>query len=641
MTMRGAILSALAIMVAAALFQSGAPLATQAQSEPETITADNVTRLQQVGTIGRGNVRDTAYSADGTMLAVAGSMGVWLYDGSDMMATPTLLEGHSESIISIDYAPDGVLLATGSFDDTVRLWDTGSGEEIAIFAEHESDVRFVTFSPDGSRLATSSGFGSIIIYDVVAQRVEHVIDGHQSRVEVLAYSSDGSVLASGSADETVRLWSVEGTVELVGEINPGARVSALEFSPVDPLLTIGLTSFGSSSAVESFLSIWETENFTQFATLDVIEGTVWDLEYSIDGSLLAAHDGDELVRVFDTMTLTEIATLEGPPTVGAFGLSIAPDGSTLAQSVFGGGVIFDLSTQEIVATFPEHQIEIDTIAFAPDGASLFWMSSGGNRTVNQTRIDSLETSFVYESEELPTDFVLWPDGSRIATDFQSLFDGNGVHIIDVETGTQVAQFASEAIISSVAVSPDGGMLAIGSRDGIALWDVATTSALMVLDVASARVESIAFSPDGALLLAGDNNDVAHLWQLSDGQQIGTFTDQSDVVEAVQFSPDGAQFVVASRDGAVNVYDTATQQLLHTIEHEDGVTTIAFSPDGSLLAAGGWEATIFLYDTATWTELYQLTRHTSEINMIVFSPDGSLLASSGFDGAVRLWAVGAE
>ncbi|MDE0636983.1 MAG: hypothetical protein OXI43_14190, partial [Candidatus Poribacteria bacterium] len=102
--------------------------------------------------LGKGRNREIAYSPDGSKLAVASSIGVWIYDtqsGEELVYT-----GHTEYAISITFSPDGKMLASGNGDSTLRLWDVATGEEKRTLRGHTGNAFSVAFSPDGKTIAS-------------------------------------------------------------------------------------------------------------------------------------------------------------------------------------------------------------------------------------------------------------------------------------------------------------------------------------------------------------------------------------------------------------------------------------------------------------------------------------------------------
>ena len=117
--------------------------------------------------LGKGTVEDVAYSPDGNSIAVASRIGIWIYDAQTYQEI-FLLTGHTLSIESIVFSPDGQTLASSSSDTTIRLWDVATGKLKHTFRAYPAGVNNVSFSPDGQTLASSSDDGTVLLWDLTA-----------------------------------------------------------------------------------------------------------------------------------------------------------------------------------------------------------------------------------------------------------------------------------------------------------------------------------------------------------------------------------------------------------------------------------------------------------------------------------------
>ena len=143
------------------------------------------------GSLGRGD-RSVAYSPDGTRLAVATSVGIWLYDAATG-AEAAPFAGHTARVSTVSFSPDGRTLASGSENGRIRLWDVASGQAKALLEGHSSEVRSVAFSPDGQTLASGSGRRdrTVRLWDVATGQEMATLQGHTEGFYSVAFRRMG------------------------------------------------------------------------------------------------------------------------------------------------------------------------------------------------------------------------------------------------------------------------------------------------------------------------------------------------------------------------------------------------------------------------------------------------------------------
>ena len=681
--------------------------------------------------LGKGNIPTNMlnqfppyiFSPDSTKLVVMSLIGIWLYDvktGKEIALYPMELDrvrwrlnfkpnsnilvcgdrngivhfwdiiankpikkytSHTNSITCTSFNSDGSMLATGSGDETIRLWDTKAGNYQTINVGDRPDT--LLFNPNGETLA-SCGRKGIMLWNSNTGQLKHILENTGNSFRI-AFSPDGQTLASSKGKDTL-FWNTE-TGKISRQFKDTRERTFFAFSPDGKwFATVGKDYdtvhlwdvhtgelkiiFRGTPVYEDVVVINEDgsrEKVKESSNL------VNSFTFSPDGNTLAVSYLNEEIVLWDIFTGKRQTTLEGQRNV--YLLMFSPDGHTLVSLNGYGIYLSDINTEDIKKsklrhTITEHHSAVNSIAFSPNGQTL---ASAHKRSLQLWNIANgqqkkYNSETIYKSEIQSLDYS--PDGKILAGYYP--FGLLNIVLWDTSIAEQIASFNGRDKndrngntvyhTGQIVFSPDSKKLAsVGIDNTVRLWDVTTKTDKSLIGRFrrnvfgnqmdefkghTDKIKVVAYSPNGQMLASGSDDKSIRLWDVHTRKPKAILNYKDDIgssakLNSLVFSPDSKILASGIWDGAIDLWDAVTMEHIDTliIKNPRGNTFLAFSPDSTTLASGVAKS-IILWDMQTQKPktTFKFKDAQGFVESIQFSPDGRSLASGSSDGTVLIWKI---
>jgi WD40 repeat protein len=538
------------------------------------------------------------------------------------------LEGHSGWVLGVAVGGEGRLAVSASADQTLKVWDVESGNELHTLQGHSDLVRGVAISGDGRLAVSASDDKTLKVWDVKSGRELRTLQGHFHYVAGVAVTPDGKRAISASWDQTLKVWDVESGRELHTLQGHSDYVSGVAVTP-DGKLAV-------SASWDQTLKVWDMENGRELRTLQGHSAYVSGVSVTPDGKWAVSTSGDKTVKVWDVHSGRELRTLQGHSrSVG--GVAVTGDGRRAVSASSDRTLkVWDVHSGCELRTLQGHSGSVEGVA----------LSSDGRLAVSASDDETLKVWDVASGRKLRAlaGHSDWVRGVAVSGDGRlavSASDDNTLKVWDVVSGRELRTLQGHSnLVLGVAVSRDGRLAVSTSSDNtLRVWDVNSGRELRTLHGHSDLVRGVAMNGNGRMAVSASDDKTLKVWDVEKGRELRTLQGHSDVVRGVVLSDDGRLVVSASDDKTLKVWDVEKGRELRTLQgHSDVVRGVALSANGRLVVSASDDKTLKVWEVVSGRELCALVGHSDWVRGVAVSSDGRLAVSASADRTVKVWDV---
>jgi len=492
-----------------------------------------------------------------------------------------ILDGHNDGVSAVQLSADGKIIASGSYDGIVRIWDAKSGLCIKTLAGHKGSIWSLAVTSDGKHVVSGGTDKTLRVWNIDSGKCTLVLNNFTDTILSLSFSPDGKRIASGCRDGTLCMWKFNDEITLEFSKKIRGSVTFVKFSADGNLIIFGGRDI-------HFLEIKENK------TINIIKGYK-----KIISSIALDANNDIIVSGYS-------------------------DGSV--------GIV-DIKSSACISKLIGHTAPITSVFLSSDGKRI--ISASQDETIRVWDTNSSECIKVLKGHGN------WVLSLSASSDAKQIISGgwdNTIRIWDaVLSGYVKINHGHEKTVRSAAFAPDGKFFGTGGKDNvIKIWCSQTLDIIASLKGHQDSVHALEVSSDGKKLISGSQDETIRIWSIMRKKCLRKIKNHDNWVNSIKLTSDSSRFISGDLDSKVNITDTKSGMQIASLKASAWCNSIAIHPNNKLFILGSgnliqiWDAILFKCLRTFNTE--------EKVASLSICPKGKYIISKNICNSLQVWDI---
>ena len=583
-------------------------------------------------------VKSLEMTSDNSRVIVSSSDGnIRIYEiesGKQLAIT----EGYDSSdAICLTRDQSKLVISGGGPDNQMMILDVGKMKTMTkVNNAHFEKVRCLAISPDGKMLASGSNDFEIKLWDLTTFELIKKLVGHALKVTCIQFKPESNCLVSGSADNTIRVWDLTSGIELHKK-KANRAITSIGFYKDENQI------FGVFSLQDPLLRIWDFKEDKFSFKFPPAPSDINCLAVMKNGSKCFGGT-DKKISVYDLHDFEMLDAIEGhDKPVKALVIS------DISNKLFSGGMdnlikIWDLEDNTLIATLRGHSMGINDLVVNDEGSNLF--SASKDKTICMWDIQNKKKLSVFEGSEGPVESLLLTSNQKTLYSCSNEKEkNNNIRAWDLDDSSLFPFLEGHSqMINDITMTPDGKkLISVGNDRSVIIWDFQTGKQKANLKHHTAKITGVVLNCDATKFVTFSNqsNEIL-IWDLKTESLISSITNASPV-DCLVIAPN-EEFIIGCSDSVIRVIDSKTKILLENYEgHCGNVRAILLIKEPKAVISGGNDGKIMMWKSEKPDEpkIFKLKKYEGYVVSLATSEDSLRLYAGYSNGNTIMWDIAGE